>query len=55
MDRAARDRPARLVLYRRPIELRGSDAVERGDLVHDVVVEQLADLLDVPVDRLDPD
>ena len=46
--------PARLVLYRRPIELRGPDPAERGDLVHDVVVEQLAELLDVPVDRLDP-
>jgi hypothetical protein len=55
VDRAVRGRPARLVLYRRPIELRGADAVERGDLVHDVVVEQLADLLDVPVERLDPD
>jgi len=54
-DRAVRGRPARLVLYRRPIELRGSDLVDRGELVHDVVVEQLADLLDVPVDRLDPE
>lgn len=55
VDRATRGRPARLILYRRPIELRGTDAIERGDLVHDVVVEQLADLLDVPLDRLDPD
>jgi Zincin-like metallopeptidase len=54
VDRAARGGSARLVLYRRPIELRGSDVAERGDLVHDVVVEQLADLLDVPADRLDP-
>jgi len=53
--RAVRGRPARLILYRRPIELRGVDIVERGDIVHDVVVEQLADLLDVPVDRLDPE
>jgi hypothetical protein len=55
VDRAVRGRPARLVLYRRPIELRSTDVVDRGDIVHDVVVEQLADLLDVPVDRLDPD
>jgi Zincin-like metallopeptidase len=54
-DRAARGRPARVVLYRRPLELRAPDLNERADLVHDIVVEQLADLLDVPVERLDPD
>jgi hypothetical protein len=55
VDRAVRGRAARLVLYRRPIEVRGADPLERAQLVHDVVVEQLAELLDVPVDRLDPD
>jgi hypothetical protein len=49
-----RDRPPRLVVYRRPIELRAMDVADRGRLVHEVVVEQLVDLLDVPADRLDP-
>lgn len=48
------DRPPRLVVYRRPIELRAVDAADRGRLVHEVVVEQLVDLLDVPAERLDP-
>ena len=50
-----RDQPARLVLYRRPIELRSPDAQDRALLVHEVVVDELADLLGVPVDRLDPE
>jgi hypothetical protein len=48
------DSPPRLVVYRRPIELRAVDAADRGRLVHEVVVEQLVDLLDVPAERLDP-
>jgi predicted Zn-dependent protease with MMP-like domain len=48
------DQPARLVLYRRPIELRTLDAADRARLVHEVVVEYLVDLLDVPLERLDP-
>ena len=54
-DPQGRDRPARLVLYRRPIELRTPDPLDRGLLVHEVVVDELADLLGVPVDRLDPE
>lgn len=37
--------PARLVLYRRPIEQRCHDDVERAALVHEVVVEQVAQAL----------
>jgi predicted Zn-dependent protease with MMP-like domain len=51
----ARDRPARLVVYRRPLELRSPDAHERGLLVHEVVVDQLAELLGVDVERLEGD
>jgi zinicin-like metallopeptidase len=54
-DPQVRDRSARLVLYRRPIELRTPDIQDRGLLVHEVVVDELADLLGVPVDRLDPE
>lgn len=37
--------PARIVLFRRPIELRAKTSFERTMLVHDLLVEQLATLL----------
>lgn len=46
--------PPRVVLYRRPVELRAPDQRERALLVHEVVVEQLAELLAVSADLLDP-
>lgn len=46
--------PPRIVLYRRPIEARAADALDLDDLVHDVVVEQVAHLLDMHPDELDP-
>ena len=45
---------ARIVVYRRPVELRASPP-ERGALVHDVVVEQVADLLGLDPEEVDPD
>ncbi len=42
--------PARIVLYRRPLELRAPHREELAELVHDVIVEQVANLL-----GLDPD
>ncbi len=47
-------RPARVVVYRRPVETRALDARELGELVHDVVVEQVADLLGVEPGMVDP-
>ena len=44
------DMPPRIVLYRRPLELRAADREDLSDLVHDVIVEQVANLL-----GLDPD
>jgi hypothetical protein len=55
VEAGTRDRAARLIVYRRPLELRAGDVQDRGRLVHEVVVEHLAELLEVPVDRLDPD
>ena len=49
-----RSTPARIVLYRRPIELRATDRVDLADLVHDLVVEHVADLLEVDPDVIDP-
>lgn len=46
--------PARIVLYRRPIESRAQDSRELTVIVQDVVVEQVAALLGVAPADLDP-
>jgi predicted Zn-dependent protease with MMP-like domain len=53
-DRAGRPTPPRIVVYRRPLELRALDRNELADLVHDVVVEQVANLLGLDPDEIDP-
>jgi hypothetical protein len=53
-EEAAPGGPARVVIYRRPIELRSPDVRDRGALVHEIVVDRLAELLGVTVDQLDP-
>jgi predicted Zn-dependent protease with MMP-like domain len=37
--------PARIVLYRRPLEFRAADNEDLADLIHDVIIEQVANLL----------
>jgi predicted Zn-dependent protease with MMP-like domain len=49
------DRPARVVVYRRPIETRVTGERLRAALVSDVLVEELAALLGVEPESLDPD
>lgn len=44
------DMPPPIVLYRRPLEFRAVDRDDLADLVHDVIIEQVANLL-----GLDPD
>ena len=52
---AARGRmPARIVIYRRPVETRADDARELAILVNEVVVEQVAAMLGVDPTELDP-
>jgi len=51
---ATRTEPARVVLYRRPIESRAPHAEDLEDFVRDLVVEQVADLLGLDPDELDP-
>ncbi|MFM9371554.1 metallopeptidase family protein [Streptomyces sp. Da 82-17] len=52
---AARDdTPARIVVYRRPVEIRTKSRDERAALVHEVVVEQVAELLGLTPDAVDP-
>lgn len=46
--------PARVVLYRRPVEARASDRTELAELVRDVLVEQVAHLLSRPPEDVDP-
>ena len=45
---------ARIVIYRRPLEARAVDLADLADLVHDVVVDQVARLLDLDPDEVDP-
>lgn len=45
--------PPRIVLYRRPLELRAVDRDDLADLVHDVIVEQVANLLGIDPDDLE--
>ncbi|MEU8544963.1 metallopeptidase family protein [Streptomyces sp. NPDC048717] len=51
---ADRKDPARVIVYRRPIELRAKTRDERALLVHEVVVEQVADLLGLSPETVDP-
>jgi predicted Zn-dependent protease with MMP-like domain len=50
-DRTA---PPRVVVYRRPLEARASDRGDLADLVHEVVVDQVAQLLGLDPDVVDP-
>lgn len=47
-------RPARIVLYRRPLQARADDEEELAELVLDVVVEELAELLGLDPEIIDP-
>ncbi|MGH3328440.1 MAG: metallopeptidase family protein [Streptomycetales bacterium] len=46
--------PARIVVYRRPLEARAAERGELGALVHDVVVEEVAELLGLDPEHVDP-
>lgn len=52
--RGARGAPTRLVLFRRPIEHRAESRAELEALVHTVVVEQVAELLGIDAELVDP-
>jgi hypothetical protein len=47
-------REARIVVYRRPVELRTKSREERAGLVHEIVVEQVAELLGLTPESVDP-
>jgi predicted Zn-dependent protease with MMP-like domain len=46
--------PHRIVVYRRGIESRTANERELAALIHEVVVEQVSVLLDVPPEEIDP-
>ena len=51
-DRTGR---ARIVVYRRPVEIRTKDPDEMALLVHEIVVEEVANLLGVEPESVDPE
>jgi len=52
--RARAREPTRIVLFRRPIELRAPTRLERAALVREVLVEHIAELLGREADEIDP-
>lgn len=52
--RAAEGRPARIVLFRKPIELRAPTRAERTALASEVLVEHIAALLGRDPGEIDP-
>ncbi|WP_329460309.1 metallopeptidase family protein [Streptomyces sp. NBC_01497] len=51
---AGKQHPARILVYRRPVEIRTKTRDERALLVHEVVVEQVAELLGLAPESVDP-
>jgi predicted Zn-dependent protease with MMP-like domain len=45
---------ARILLFRKPIEQRANDSVELGELLHEILVAQVATYLDVEPTVIDP-
>lgn len=52
---ATADTPGKVVVYRRPLELRAEDASMLRLLIRQTLVEQLAALTGLDVDQIDPD
>jgi predicted Zn-dependent protease with MMP-like domain len=54
IDGQGRATRARVVLFRRPLELRAKDPDDLVDLLHEVLVQQIATYLGVEPDIIDP-
>ncbi|MBO8199514.1 metallopeptidase family protein [Streptomyces smyrnaeus] len=48
------EHPDRVIVFRRPVEIRSRSRDERALLVHEVVVEQVAELLGLAPESVDP-
>ncbi|TDC06349.1 metallopeptidase family protein [Actinomadura bangladeshensis] len=46
--------PVRIVVFRRPVEARASGEVEKARMVRDLLVEEVADLLGISPESVDP-
>ncbi len=55
VDRTGDVTRARIVLFRRPLELRAKHPDELADLLHEVLVEQVATYLGLDAATIDPD
>ncbi len=53
VDQAGLPSRARIVLYRRPLEARAHGEAELADLLHEVLVEQVAEYLNIEPDAVD--
>jgi predicted Zn-dependent protease with MMP-like domain len=53
VDRRGLPTRARIVLYRRPLEARSRDGIDLVDLLHEVLIEQVACYLGVEPDSLE--
>lgn len=53
VDHAGLPTRARIVLYRRPLETRAQDGGDLSDLVHEVLIEQVANYLGLDPDAID--
>ncbi|MFC9331517.1 metallopeptidase family protein [Kitasatospora sp. NPDC057015] len=51
---AQQGRKSRIVVYRRPVEIRAKSREDRAALVHEILIEQVADLLGMSPDAIDP-
>ncbi|MGF1431398.1 metallopeptidase family protein [Kitasatospora sp. LaBMicrA B282] len=45
---------SRIVIYRRPVEIRAKAREDRAALVHEILIEQVAELLGLSPDAIDP-
>ncbi|MEV0666988.1 metallopeptidase family protein [Actinomadura luteofluorescens] len=50
----AGDRPVRIVVYRRPVEARAAGEAELSQLIRELLVEEVADLLGLSPESVDP-
>ncbi|MEV4002932.1 metallopeptidase family protein [Actinomadura sp. NPDC049753] len=48
------DRPVRIVVYRRPVEARAVGDAELSQMIRDLLVEEVADLLGLSPESVDP-
>ncbi len=51
---AKQGRKSRIVVYRRPVEIRAKSREDRAALVHEILIEQVAELLGMSPDAIDP-